>query len=139
MPAAWLANLPVMSATAFRTAIEAMDVDAAVALMADDVVFESPVVFKPYVGREAVATLLHAVAQTFEDFSYVDQLDGADGSHVLVFSTRVWDRRIGGIDYLRFNAGGQITQLTVMVRPLSGAHALAEAMAARLQAAQPPA
>jgi len=128
-----------MSATAFRTAIEAMDVDAAVALMADDVVFESPVVFKPYVGREAVATLLHAVAQTFEDFSYVDQLDGADGSHVLVFSTRVGDRRIGGIDYLRFNAAGQITQLTVMVRPLSGAHALAEAMAARLQAAQPPA
>ena len=77
-----------MSATAFRTAIEAMDVDAAVALMADDVVFESPVVFKPYVGREAVATLLHAVAQTFEDFSYVDQLEGADGSHVGVLDAR---------------------------------------------------
>ena len=60
-----------------------------VALMADDVVFfESPVVFKPYVGREAVATLLHAVAQTFEDFSYVDQLEGADGSRVV--SRRAW-------------------------------------------------
>ena len=42
----------------FRAAVEAQDLDAAVALMADDVVFRSPVVFKPYHGREAVAMLL---------------------------------------------------------------------------------
>jgi len=41
----------------FRDAVEAQDIEAAIALLAEDVVFRSPVVFKPYHGREAVAPL----------------------------------------------------------------------------------
>jgi hypothetical protein len=107
----------------FRAAVEAGDVAAAVALLSDDVVFHSPVVFKPYVGRDAVAPILFAVSQVFEDF-------GRD--HVLVFETRVGDRTIEGSDFLHANDIGAIDQLTVMVRPLSGALALAEAMRALL-------
>src|SRR5215218_7981263 len=48
-------------ARTFGTALGARDLDAAVALLADDVVFRSPVVFKPYHGRGAVSGILAAV------------------------------------------------------------------------------
>lgn len=55
----------------FGTALEARDVDAAVALLHEDVVFRSPVVFKQYRGRASVAPILRAVEQILEDFGYV--------------------------------------------------------------------
>lgn len=117
----------------FRAAVEARDIDAAVALMREDVVFRSPVVFKPYHGREAVAPILHAVLQVFEDFRYEREI-GDDGAsdHALVFTARAGGRDIEGIDILHVDDDGAIDQFTVMVRPLSGTLALAEAMKARL-------
>jgi len=47
---------------------------------------------------------------------------------VLQFETRVGDRQLQGVDILKFAEDGAISELTVMVRPLSGIHALAEAM-----------
>jgi ketosteroid isomerase-like protein len=120
----------------FRTAVEARDVDAAVALLAEDVVFRSPVVFSPYRGREAVAPLLHAVSRVFEDFRYTREMGTADGhDHALVFEARVGDREIEGCDFLHTDADGAIDEMYVMVRPLSGTLALAEAMRAQLEAA----
>jgi hypothetical protein len=117
----------------FRAAIEERDIDAAVALLADDVVFRSPVVFKPYRGRAAVEPLLHAVAQVFEDFSYVREIGSPDAAdHALVFQARVGDRQLEGCDFIHTGDDGSIGELTVMVRPLSAALALAEAMGARL-------
>jgi hypothetical protein len=119
----------------FGHAIVAGDIDAALALLAEDVVFHSPVVHSAYQGREAVAPILHAVSQVFEDFRYTDEIGGPDAaSHVLVFRTRVGDREIEGIDLLHTGADGLVDELTVMVRPLSGAMALAEVMRARLAA-----
>jgi ketosteroid isomerase-like protein len=46
----------------FRAAVEARDFEGAVALLADDVVFRSPVVFRPYEGREVVGPLSGALA-----------------------------------------------------------------------------
>jgi limonene-1,2-epoxide hydrolase len=117
----------------FRRAIEARDLDAAVALMREDVVFRSPVVFKPYHGCEAVRRLLEAVLAVFEDFRYVREI-GADGAHdhALVFETRVGDKQIEGCDFIQLDEGGAISAFTVMVRPMSGMHALAEAMKAQL-------
>jgi SnoaL-like protein len=117
----------------FRVAIEARDIGAAVALLAEDVVFRSPVAFKPYHGRPAVAPILHAVIQVFEDFRYVREI-GADGAadHALVFQARVGAQQIEGADFLHAGPDGAIDELVVMVRPLSGTLALAEAMKARL-------
>jgi hypothetical protein len=121
----------------FRAAVEAEDMDAAVAVLADDVVFQSPVVFKSYDGRDAVAPLLHAVFHVFKDFRYVREIGHADDpDHALVFRARVGDREIEGCDFLHTNADGRIDEMTVMVRPLSGALALAEAMKAMLAAAE---
>jgi hypothetical protein len=120
----------------FRAAIEARDIDAAVALLADDVVFRSPVVFTPYRGREAVRPILHAVVQVFEDFRYVRELGADDAAdHALIFEAHIGGRRVEGLDLLHVDAAGRIDELVVMVRPLSGTLALAEAMKARLTGA----
>ncbi len=121
----------------FRTAIEARDVDAATALLADDVVFRSPVVFKPYTGRAAVGAILAAVAQVFEDFTYTREIGAPDArDHALVFEARIGDKQVEGCDFLHVDDNGSIDEFVVMVRPLSGAHALADGMAAQLAAAQ---
>jgi hypothetical protein len=121
----------------FRSAIEARDVDGAVKLMSDDVVFRSPIVFKPYHGRDAVRVLLTAVARVFEDFRYLREIGARDAhDHALVFEARIGDKQIEGCDFLHFDADGSIDELIVMVRPLSGALALAEAMKAQLAAAE---
>jgi hypothetical protein len=113
---------------AFRAAVETDDVDAAVALFTEDVTFHSPVVHKPYVGREALRAILGAVTTVFEDFRYTGSY-GADDGHVLRFSARVGDRELEGVDILR-GSDGVLTELTVMVRPYSAATALRERMAA---------
>ncbi len=121
----------------FRAAVEAQDLEAAMALMADDVVFRSPVVFKPYHGREAVGMLLGAVSRVFEDFRYEREIGAPDApDHALVFRARVGDRELEGCDFLHANEQGLIDELCVMVRPLSGVLALAEAMKAQLELAQ---
>jgi hypothetical protein len=121
----------------FRAAVEARDFEGAVALLAEDVVFQSPVVFKPYHGRDVVAAILLAVSQVFEDFRYEREIGAEDSQdHALVFRARVGDREVHGCDFLHTDESGQIDELTVMVRPLSGALALAEAMKAKLEAMQ---
>jgi hypothetical protein len=123
-----------MPAHAFRSAVERRDLDAAVDLLADDVVFRSPAVYKPYEGRETVETILRTVFGVFEDFRYTDELAG-DGVHTLIFEARVGDRQLQGLDLLRDDGEGRITEFTVMVRPASGLMALAEQMGPALQAA----
>jgi ketosteroid isomerase-like protein len=119
----------------FGTAIQARDIEAATAVLQDDVVFSSPIVFKPYVGREAVAVVLRAVARVFEDFAYESELASEDGrDHALVFHARVGEREIQGCDFLHHGEDGLADRLTVMVRPLSAALALRDRMAAELAA-----
>jgi hypothetical protein len=125
-----------MKSDGFRAAAESKDFSAIDELFSEDVVFRSPVVFKPYEGREAVALLLGAVAQVFEDFRYTDQLETGD-SAALFFSARAGDRELDGIDYLHFGEDGRIDRMAVYVRPMSGVHALADAMKRQLETASP--
>ncbi|MEU6139818.1 nuclear transport factor 2 family protein [Streptomyces sp. NPDC047081] len=119
---------------AFREAVEVGDMDAVEALLAEDVVFTSPVVFKPYPGKAITAAILRAVSQVFEDFRYDREFAGGDGrDHALVFTARVGDRTLTGCDFIHLDESGLIDELMVMVRPLSGAQALAEAMGARFE------
>lgn len=113
-------------AARFRAAVEAGDVDAAVALCSDDVEFRSPVVHRPYQGRAALRQILGAVFTVFSDFRYVAGYDGAQGQ-ILEFTARVGDRDCQGIDLIR-GADGRVRELTVMVRPLSAAEALRDRM-----------
>ncbi len=122
-----------MRSDAFRAAAEAKDFARADELFTHDATFRSPMVFKPYEGIDAIKMLLGAVAQVFEDFRYVGQVEGDDLA-VLQFEARVGDRELQGVDILQLNDDGRITEMTVMVRPMSGLAALGEAMRARLAA-----
>ena len=115
----------------FRTAVEAGDMEAMSALLSPDVVFLSPVAFQPFRGRAAVTEVLANVFEVFGDFTYVDEL-AAEGSHALVFTATVGGREVQGLDHLRFDDDGLISEFTVLVRPLSGVIALAEAMGPRV-------
>jgi hypothetical protein len=125
-----------MQSDRFRAAAESKDFSAIDELFAEDVVFRSPVVFAPYEGREAVAMLLGAVVQVFEDFRYTDQVETGDAA-ALAFSARVGDRELDGIDFLHFDDEGRVNRMEVFVRPMSGMHALADAMKAKLETASP--
>jgi hypothetical protein len=114
--------------------VEAKDLSAARELLAADIVFRSPVVFKPYEGLDAVLAVLAAALRVFEDFRYVEQVESGDAA-ALVFEARVGDRDLQGVDILRFDDGGLVRELVVMVRPMSGLNALAEAMRRQLEAA----
>jgi hypothetical protein len=119
----------------FRAAVEARDRDAMLAALAPDVVLHSPITFKPFEGRDAVGLLFAVLLEVFEDFRYTDELTG-EGLHGLVFRARVGDREVEGLDLLRDGADGKVSDFTVMVRPLSAALALRDAVGARLAAAQ---
>ena len=121
-----------MKSDAFRAAAEAKDFSAIDELFSEDVVFRSPVVFKPYEGREAIAMLLDAVSQVFEDFRYTDQLETGDAA-ALFFSARVGERELDGVDYLHFGEDDRVDRMAVYVRPMSGMHALADAMKQKLE------
>ena len=124
-----------MQSDRFRAAAESKDFSAFEEIFADDVIFRSPAVFKPYEGRDAVAMLLATVVEVFEDFSYTDQVETA-GTAILAFSARVGDRALDGIDLLRFDDEGKVCEMAVYIRPLSGLNALAEAMRRKLTAVE---
>lgn len=118
----------------FRKAVEAGDLAAVEEMLADDVVFTSPVAFKPYPGKAITAAILRGVSRVFTEFRYVREIAGADGrDHALVFTAKVGDKELNGCDFLHFDEDGRIDDLMVMVRPLSAAHALSEAMGAEFE------
>ncbi len=120
----------------FRAAVESRDFEAIPGLLADGVVFRSPIVYAPYAGKPAVTVILQAAGRVFEDFRYVRDIGDPEGAdHALVFEARIGDREVTGCDFIHTDAAGLIDDFMVMVRPLSGAHALAAAMRAELEAA----
>ena len=88
----------------FRAAIEARDLDAVTSLLADDVVFRSPIAFRPYRGPVAVRGILAAVSRVFEDFSYLREIGAPEArDHALVFL--VIERRRLALSQTRVSAG----------------------------------
>ena len=111
-----------------RNAMEELD-----PLLSDRIVFRSPVAHTPYPGRAAIKLVLKTVNTVFQNFTYHRTFATGDGrSVVLEFSAEVDGKALKGIDMLRFDEAGRIEEFEVMVRPMSGLHALAEAMGARL-------
>ncbi|MCH0565944.1 MULTISPECIES: nuclear transport factor 2 family protein [unclassified Streptomyces] len=118
----------------FRKAVETQDHAAVEALLAEDVVFTSPVAFKPYPGKAITAAILRGVSRVFEDFTYVREIANPDGrDHAFVFTATVGGKQIQGCDFLHFDEDGKIDDFLVMVRPLSAAMALSDAMGAQFE------
>jgi hypothetical protein len=131
--------LSAMSSSAahhpFRAAAETHDIDALLATLADDVVLHSPVTYQPYVGKATVGGVLRLVSEAFDGWRCVQEISGPDHVIGFVFRTQVGDRELEGLDLLRLGPDGLVLELTVMIRPLSGAIALAQAIGPKVQAA----
>ena len=109
------------------------DFAALAALLADDVRFHSPFLWRPKDGKAIVAAYLTAAVHVLGNFAYHREMtDGT--SWMLEFSAKVGDFSLKGIDLIRFGADGRIVEFEVMVRPFKGLQALAEAMQKQLAA-----
>lgn len=116
----------------FREAVESQDMDAVDALLADDVVFRSPVAHTPYPGKAITSAILRAVVEVFDDFHYVRQLrDGSEEAYV--FEAKVDGLDITGCDFLTFDDEGKVVEFMVMTRPLKASQALSVRMAERFE------
>lgn len=107
------------------------------ALLADDVVFHSPVVHTPQLGKRITTHYLMAAVQVFFNptFRYVREVVG-ERDAVLEFETTIDGVVVNGVDMVAWNDDGLITSFKVMVRPLKAIQLVHEKMAAMLQAAR---
>jgi hypothetical protein len=117
-----------------RKALEARDPVAVEALLAEDVVFRSPALFKPYAGRAATMVFLRAAMETLEDLRYVRSFTEDDGrGHVLMFTASVDGRELEGADFVALNDAGLVSEFRVMIRPMTGLVSLAQSMAPSIE------
>jgi hypothetical protein len=122
----------------WHQALETNDLTVLPNLLHQDVVFRSPVAFKPYQGSRSVALILNTVWSVFRDFAYEREFVADDGLSVaLEFGASVGDKQLKGIDLIRFDEEGRIVEFEVMIRPFSALQALGEEMSKRLASAPP--
>jgi hypothetical protein len=107
------------------------------ALLAPDAVFHSPVVHAPQAGKAKVLAYLGAALHVFgnDSFRYVREVVGAHDA-ALEFELELDGLHVNGIDLLRWNDAGQVTDFKVMLRPLQAVNLIHQKMAAMLAAAR---
>ena len=126
-----------MLSARFRTAVEEGNVDKMPELLHEDAAFRSPVLFKPYEGRDQVLKVLGAAERVLgigERFRYVHQLeDPNERVAMLEFATEVDGKQVEGIDKLTFDEDGRITEFKVMLRPVSALQVVGAKMAEQFE------
>jgi hypothetical protein len=121
----------------WKETIESRDVGGLESLLAEDVVFRSPVVYTPTVGRGPTTLLLAAVLEVFGALEYTHAYVEEPNGVTLLFETSVLaddGRRLDveGVDVFGLDEEGRIASLTVMLRPLSAAQAVGARMREQL-------
>ncbi len=137
---------------AWHAFIRGQSPDALTRLLADDVVFYSPVVYRPQVGKALTPRYLEAAKRTLVgdapettadrppaalgSFRYTKQVL-ADDTAVLEFETTLDGKHVNGVDIIRCDGEGRIVEFRVMIRPLQALTVVQERMAAALDDATP--
>jgi hypothetical protein len=106
-------------------AIAESDRDGLEAMLAEDVVFHSPV--QTYRGRPQAVRLLVTVGGVVDDVEVTRTLDG-----VTFFAAKVEEHPVDGVLVQEAGDDGQITQITLMLRPLAQLQAAVARMARAL-------
>ncbi len=100
-------------------------------ILAADVKFHSPFIWKPKDGKAMTIKILMTVTTVFEDFRYVREI--TDAPHAaLEFEARVGEFSLRGVDLIQIGEDGKITDFEVMVRPANALQALGMEMSQRL-------
>ncbi len=103
-------------------------------LLAEDVVFHSPVVHTPQVGKKVTKIYLKAAFEVLFDssFTYVNELENKH-SAMLEFTVEIDGIFVNGVDMIQWNDEGKITEFKVMLRPLKAIHLVHQKMGALLE------
>jgi len=117
------------------------------ALIDDDCVFISPIVFTPQKGKDLTLAYLRAAggtlggqgtpgdakpAENSGKFKYTKEV--LQGNYaVLEFETEMDDKYVNGVDIITCNDAGKITEFKVMIRPLQAVNLVHAAMGAMLE------
>jgi SnoaL-like protein len=117
--------------------VQSRDASGLKGLLADDAVFYSPVVHTPQRGKEFVAGYLGAAFSVFfsPTFRYVREIVG-DSDAMLEFETEIDGLFVNGVDLIKWNDSGRITEFKVMLRPLKAINLIHQRMAAMLEASK---
>lgn len=116
----------------FADALASKELARYSAWFADNIRLYSPLHEDPVVGKEAVCQILPVVFSTFDNFHYLDVFTG-EHTHALIFRADVSGVPLEGVDYLRTDERGLVTEFTVTARPLKAITAFAEAIGAKMQ------
>ena len=114
---------------AWHNIVRTRDASGLGELLADDVVFHSPVVHTPQVGKAVTTMYLSAAVHVFgnESFKYVREIVG-ESDAVLEFETEIDGIVINGVDMIKWNDAGKITEFKVMIRPLKAINLIHQKM-----------
>lgn len=120
---------------AWHELVQARNPRALSSLLADDVVFHSPVVHAPQAGKAITTQYLAAALKVFfnETFSYVREVAGPNDA-VLEFQVTIDNILVNGVDIIKWNDEGRIVEFKVMIRPLKAINLIHQKMGAMLQA-----
>lgn len=105
-------------------------------ILADEVKFHSPFVWKPKEGKQMTSAILLTVTEVFREFRYVREIIN-DLHWALEFEARIGELSLRGIDLVEVNEQGKIVDFEVMIRPANALQALGEEMGRRLSAKNP--
>jgi hypothetical protein len=127
--------MTIATLDAWHDLVKSRNVAGLDALLADDVVFYSPIVHTPQAGKALTLQYLRAAFNVFfnESFHYVRDLrDPRDA--VLEFEVEIDGIHVNGVDMIQWNDEGRIVAFKVMLRPLKAINLIHQKMAAMLQA-----
>ncbi len=119
---------------AWHEVVDAKSAAGLDSLLADEAVFHSPALHRPQEGKELTTAYLAAALDVLGPTLTYRHEWWDESSAVLEFTAEVAGLNVHGVDMIRWDDRGRITDFTVMVRPFKGLTALMEQMAARLGA-----
>lgn len=100
-------------------------------ILADEVKFHSPFVWKPKDGKAVTTQILMTVTQVFQNFRYVREI--AEGNNFcLEFEANIGELTLRGVDLIQLNDDGKIIDFEVMIRPANALQTLGMEMSKRL-------
>lgn len=112
-----------------------LDWDKLPDFLADDVTYSNPGEAMPLRGKRALVDSMRLSFSIFENFEYARQFSGEEG-HVLEFRGSVGDVAFTGIDIIRFDHAGKVTDIVVMIRPVAAVMKLGEEAARSIGSAK---
>jgi hypothetical protein len=130
-------SMTIDTLSTWHNLVKSRDANGLASLLADDVVFHSPVVHTPQAGKAVTIQYLSAAFHVFfnESFKYVREVTGPSDA-VLEFQVDIDGISVNGVDMLKWDGEGRIVEFKVLIRPLKAINLIHQKMAAMLQAKQ---